>query len=194
MNVSIYKNILDAQNNSEQMYQLIKKFNPLIRKYSYKLGYEDAYADIVVRFIEKIQKINLNTLKSTDDNSMLKYIKKLVQNISNNLFYQSSHTSVIPSLSLSEFENSDLSGIKQKLDHYYSTTDEYPIIITNFLDCNLTPYQADIIKYIFLKDFSVKQVSKIYGVSEEAITISKNRALKKLKKILYPDLSEKQKN
>ena len=59
MNVSIYKNILDAQNNSEHMYQLIKKFNPLIQKYSYKLGYEDAHADIVVRFIEKIQTIDL---------------------------------------------------------------------------------------------------------------------------------------
>ena len=192
MNESIYKNIVNAQNDSEQMYQLIKKFDPLIRKYSYKLGYEDAYSDIVVQFIEKIQKLNLKTLKSTDDHSMLKYIKKIVQNISYNLFYQSSHTSVTPVFSLSEFENSDLSGIKQKLDSYYSTIDEYPIIINNFLDCNLTPYQADIIKYVFLKDYSVKQVAKLYGVSEEAITISKNRALKKLKKSLYSNLSEKQ--
>ena len=99
---------------------------------------------------------------------MLNYIKKLVQNISYNLYYHSTHASVIPSLSLSEFENSDLSGIKQKLDCCYSTTD--------FLECNLTPYQANIIKYVFLKDYSIKQVSKIYGVFEEAITISKNRA------------------
>lgn len=194
MNESIYKNIVNAQNDSEQMYQLIKKFDPLIRKYSYRLRYEDAYSDIVLLFIEKIQKVNLNTLKSTNDNSMLKYIKKLVQNISYNLYYHSTHTSVIPSFSLSEFENSDLSGIKQKLDCYYSTTDECPIVTTDFLECNLTPYQANIIKYIFLKDYSIKQVSKIYGVSEEAITISKNRALKKLKKNLSPDSSKNQKN
>ena len=135
---------------------------------------------------KKIQKVNLNTLKSTNDNSILKYIKKLVQNISYNLHYHSTHTSAIPNFSLSEFENSDLSGIKQKLDCYYSTTD--------VLECNLTPYQANMIKYIFLKDYSIKQVSKIYGVSEEAITLSKNRALKKLKKNLSPDSSKNQKN
>lgn len=143
---------------------------------------------------KKIQKVNLNTLKSTNDNSILKYIKKLVQNISYNLHYHSTHTSAIPNFSLSEFENSDLSGIKQKLDCYYSTTDEYPIVTTDVLECNLTPYQANMIKYIFLKDYSIKQVSKIYGVSEEAITLSKNRALKKLKKNLPPDSSKNQKN
>lgn len=59
MNESIYKNIANAQNDSEEMYQLIKKFDPLIRKYSYKLGYEDAYSDIVLPFIEKNTKNKL---------------------------------------------------------------------------------------------------------------------------------------
>ena len=63
MNESIYKNIVNAQNDSEQMYQLIKKFDPLIRKYSYRLRYEDAYSDIVLLFIEKIQKVKLKYTK-----------------------------------------------------------------------------------------------------------------------------------
>jgi hypothetical protein len=31
---------------------LIEKFNPLLKKYAYKLSYDDAYNDLLLNFIE----------------------------------------------------------------------------------------------------------------------------------------------
>lgn len=56
-----------------------------------------------------------------------------------------------------------------------------PLIFWDFLNSLLTKHQAQIVMYIVAKGFSVNQVAKIYGVSPEAITLSKNRAYKKLR-------------
>ncbi len=38
--------------NSKYVLELIKKFNPLIKKYSYSLNYDDAEQDLIVALIE----------------------------------------------------------------------------------------------------------------------------------------------
>lgn len=43
--------IASAQhNNSESLLALIEKFKPLLKKYAYKLHYEDAYYDLQLDF------------------------------------------------------------------------------------------------------------------------------------------------
>lgn len=45
--------IASAQhNNSESLLALIEKFKPLLKKYAYKLHYEDAYYDLQLDFIQ----------------------------------------------------------------------------------------------------------------------------------------------
>lgn len=53
--------IASAQhNNSESLLALIEKFKPLLKKYAYKLHYEDAYYDLQLDFIQIILTINLD--------------------------------------------------------------------------------------------------------------------------------------
>lgn len=42
-----------------------------------KLDYKDTYNDIIILFIEKIQKLKCQELRTTDDYTLLKYIKRL---------------------------------------------------------------------------------------------------------------------
>ncbi len=46
---------------------LIEKFKPLLKKYAYKLSYEDAYNDLLVDFIELIHNIQIYYIYNKDE-------------------------------------------------------------------------------------------------------------------------------
>lgn len=47
------------QGDEEAMLELIKRFQPLIRKYARKLEYDDAYEDCLLFFIELVKTMDL---------------------------------------------------------------------------------------------------------------------------------------
>lgn len=179
MDKTILEMLQEAQNDPNAMYRLVTKFEPLVTKFAKRLNYEDAHSEITLLFIEKIQKIDCNRFKATDDYTLLKYIKKVVENISCDLSrgYISRLRMEIP-VSNKSFEHGTLIK-KQQSDCLYN--DEYSLIIQDLLERLLTPYQVAVIKAIVLSGYPVNQVAKQYGVTPEAITITKNRALKKLR-------------
>lgn len=66
--------IASAQhNNSESLLALIEKFKPLLKKYAYKLHYEDAYYDLQLDFIQIILTINLDAALSTPLRLLLRF-------------------------------------------------------------------------------------------------------------------------
>lgn len=53
-----YQSILDVQNgNKEGLLELLNQFKPLLNKYSRKLGYEDAFYDLQLSFIENKREV-----------------------------------------------------------------------------------------------------------------------------------------
>lgn len=72
--------IASAQhNNSESLLALIEKFKPLLKKYAYKLHYEDAYYDLQLDFIQIILTINLDAQKQKSEGALVNYICNSVQ-------------------------------------------------------------------------------------------------------------------
>ena len=54
----------DAEKHDEKaMVELIERFSPLFKKYALKLGYEDAYEDIILWFIELVKSGKLASLQ-----------------------------------------------------------------------------------------------------------------------------------
>jgi hypothetical protein len=49
--------------NNDATLALIEKFNTLLKKYAYKLFYDDAYSDLLVDFIELLHNIQLDHLR-----------------------------------------------------------------------------------------------------------------------------------
>ena len=53
-----YQSILDVKNgNKEGLLELLKQFKSLLNKYSRKLGYEDAFHDLQLSFIENKRRV-----------------------------------------------------------------------------------------------------------------------------------------
>ncbi|WP_425446390.1 helix-turn-helix domain-containing protein [Dethiothermospora halolimnae] len=71
----MFKTIKKAKNGDQDaLLFLINKFKPLIKKYSRQLTYEETETDLVICFIEKIKKFNLNKIKNKNDAMIISYI------------------------------------------------------------------------------------------------------------------------
>lgn len=67
--------IRNAQDgNQDAMMTIIRRFNPLLRKYGRKLGYEDATDDLTVELIEQIKEFQISKLRSTSEGAIVNYI------------------------------------------------------------------------------------------------------------------------
>lgn len=72
--------ITSAQhNNPDSLLALIEKFKPLLKKYAYKLHYEDAYYDLQLDFIQIILSINLDAQNQKSEGALVNYICNSVQ-------------------------------------------------------------------------------------------------------------------
>ena len=67
-----------ADTNDSAVLNLSALFNPLLKKYAYKLSYEDAYNDLLLFFIELIKKLSRNPLRKQEDKYYLSYIKNSI--------------------------------------------------------------------------------------------------------------------
>ena len=156
---------------------LIDKFQPLLKKYAYKLDYEDAYNDLLLNFIEFISHVKMNDIRNSDDNTLLSYINRSVYHAFISL---SKSNSVLKKNSpMSFYEDND--NYNFLWDKYLAEDDEYRQIEYDFLYKVLTKREAEIIIYLFHLSYTVKEISAFYGVSPAAITQAKKNAIKKLK-------------
>ncbi|HVJ49093.1 helix-turn-helix domain-containing protein [Desulfitobacterium sp.] len=67
-NKSLKELIIEAQNgDSEAPEKLINRLSPLLKKYSYKLGYDDACSDLSLWILEAIRRYKPNVIWETND-------------------------------------------------------------------------------------------------------------------------------
>lgn len=64
-----------SQGDSHATIQLITQFQPLLRKYTKMLDYEDAYEDLLLKFLELLKSGNLIRLNSSHEAAILLYFK-----------------------------------------------------------------------------------------------------------------------
>lgn len=161
--------------NRDSTLELIKKFNPLLKKYSYKLRYDDAYDDLLIDFIKLLNNVQLKVLRDTSEGTIVSYICKSIRGsyIKRIITLKKLHT-IVPFSALSDSEL------------YYaetasSTSDTYFELEFTGVDRVLTELELSVIKMIFLLSYTVSEIAYIYGISRQAVNQTKNRALKKLK-------------
>ena len=80
----LYETIDRAQNgDKEAMQKLVDQFTPLMRNRANKLGYEDAYENIRLYFIELIYFMKLEKIRLKEDGGITSYINASVDNFYN---------------------------------------------------------------------------------------------------------------
>lgn len=158
--------------------KLIDCFDGLLKKYARLLNYEDAYNDVVLFFIELINKLHGELWVGTNsDGKIVNYIQKALRNEYIRLSKKQSSLRTIAFTDLNIDNNSPVEKLlskeaETKLYEYFPK------------DATLSMLEKQTIIMIFGYGYTVSEIATISGKSRQAINQTKLRALSKLEKIL----------
>lgn len=168
----LYDMIIKSQNGDKKsLMEIIKKFNPIIKKYSRKLSYDGADSDLIISLIETIFFLPiLNNSNLKKDEYIVGYISTSVKNKYINLAKKNTK------ISINETEL-NLDFITNKM--IFSAEDN--IFIKDLLD-RLTKLQKKVIILKFFNGYTDNEIACNLHISRQSVNRTKNRALKKLRK------------
>lgn len=176
MNNKIFTLIEKSATDKDSMLELLKIFEPLLKRYAYKLSYEDAYNDLQLFMIELIRKLNKKNLNKTEDKFYLSYIKRSIEHKYIELSGKLNNTNKYSfNYYASDIEFEDL------LDNNNVELDDYSLLLLNDLRQALTQNEYEIIYLLFYKNYSVAEIAAKKQMSRQYINNCKLKALKKLK-------------
>jgi len=160
--------------NPECILEIINKFNPLIKKYSYLLNYDDAEQDLIVALIEIVYKLPLNKIPTKcPDKYIVSYIHYALKN---KYIYLSKKQSIL----LKQSDELDLNICESSI----TSQDLYNYVFVKDLLNQVTELQRTILILKFIKNYSETEISNILDISRQSVNKAKNRALVTLKKYL----------
>lgn len=165
------------QGDQAAMLELINRFQPLLKKYARKLGYDDAYEDCLLFFIELVTFIDLKKLNDRNDQAVVAYIKVSVKH-----FYDKRIRKVIEENR--EIAFSDLS--KEQKYYVESKTakpDEKDIFMEFGIDKRLSSKEKRILDLVYIKGYTTTELARRLLKSKQTVNQLKKRALGKLKDI-----------
>lgn len=166
--ISIYQKIGDK----DILEELILKFTPLLKKYSIKSSkssFEDSMQDLIVTFIEILNKIPLN--KFNEDKYILSYISKSIKN---------KHISLLSENFKENLFYYDENLLKNKLK-FYDLTERIELLELFKI---LSIKEQRILYLIYFVDMSIVNIANKYKTSRQNINQIKLCSLKKLKKYI----------
>lgn len=167
------------EGNPDDIESLITKFDPILKKYSRKLFWEDAYNDMIVEFIDLIHKFPIQNLRSKDDGVLVNYIAQSVRNVYLALlrdFFNSPQEVT----SLDEATE----ALKLETIAYVDKREE-----DNFQDLlalcpDLTEKERAVLTQIYYWGYTSVEIAASLSTSKQNINQIKQRGLKKLRKKL----------
>ncbi|MCC0627919.1 MULTISPECIES: sigma factor-like helix-turn-helix DNA-binding protein [unclassified Clostridioides] len=174
MKKSFYELIISSRRNSvEDLQEILFTFEPLLKKLSKFLHYEEGNTDLIIFFIELLKKMDLEKFNMKNDGAIVKYIHK---SLLNKTFELSKKYSKIK-FKFVEFDENVL-NIDIQLDKCFF---EESICFYEYVFKELCGIQRKVIFYKYLKGYSDKEISMKLNISRQAVNKAKNRAFKKIK-------------
>ena len=172
--------IQSQQGDSDAILALIEKFKFSLKKYAFKLRYEDAYYDLLADFVELIGNMCIDRILDRSDKAVIayiyasiynSYIKKLI-NLKRQKCYE-----LLPYEALSEND-------KNYLEVASAIYDSHTILELAGIAHVLTQRELSAIRMLFQLQYSIPEIASAWKVSEQTVRLTKDRALKKIKKWL----------
>lgn len=166
-------NLIPKAKNGDQnaMMEIIKRFTPIIKKYAYKLNYEDTEQDLILNLIQTIHKMPLlnfdgqavSYITSSIRHCYIMHLQKHIQKREREVYYEQ-----------------DFTGSSDENLNIYN---EIHIDLQSALD-KLSPIQREIIisKFFFYK--SDKDITAMLNISRQTVYKNKIKALEILRKEL----------
>ena len=172
--MKLYEKMLIAKKEKTFMLELIKKFNPLIQKYSLllEIDKDDAISELTLEFIEIVNSFP-GKKNYISDKYILSYIRKCIRNA---YIAKSTETAKLKAVYLEDSFDSEPACFQ------HST-----VWISDILAAlSLTQRKVILLKYYY--GYSVVEISKKLSISRQAVNQAKNRGLRKLKTIITKEM------
>ena len=173
---NLYDCIVKAKNNDkESMLALCKKFDPLLKKYTKALAYEDAYNDLQEAFLYTIKKIPIELEQFCQDKYILSYIKSSIR-----------HKFIYLNKKDEEYENhvcflSEKTLFKTILVDNSSNYSIRDIMLLTDIEHLLTEKEWKLFVLKILKGYSDSDIAAMLHISRQAVNKQINKMKKKLK-------------
>lgn len=142
------------------VYEVFKK---LIKLYAARLGYEDAVSELTLCLIEVVCGMDLSRFESDDSFGIQKYIAVCLRN-----------RYIVLSMKKCEYEKCTV-PIYDNVAAKKEKTDE--VIMLNQAFNLLNQRQKEVLIYKYIYGYSDVELSKMYGISRQAVNGLKIRAL-----------------
>lgn len=154
--------------------ELLSRFDPLLRKYSRELNYEDSYEDLRLFFIELVMKLKDSPLVKKGDGYLVNYISASVKH---HYIFLSKSSRRLPILF------SDISE-EQRNHLEYITAQESAPKLSDYFPVNdlLSEREIAILDMHYVQGYSISEIANLFQISRQAINQSKNKAINKIKK------------
>ena len=173
---TICDRISKAKNRDhDSMMELFSIFKPLLKKYAYKLGYEDAEADLNLNMIQLIY--DMPTFRN--DGQAVSYIKQSIHN------YFIKH--VKQQIQLREKECSYDPDIIKNMEKLAENFSEPYIDLYAAIE-KLPEKQRLVIIYKFIYMMSDSEVMDKLHISRQSVYVNKKKAIKRLRKLLNNEI------
>lgn len=158
-----------VNNNSEEaLLELLRRFQPLLNKYAYKLSdYEDAYSELQLHLIQLIKNMPSGA-SSWNAGQLVSYIAKSIYTHYIKLSKQHCFR-----------ENNIIEFNPEIMDS--PANENNTIFLKDYLQ-NLNSSQREIIFLHYFQGLSIQEIALLKNVSRQAINKIKNQALKHLQK------------
>lgn len=176
MNNELFQLLSYAQNGDKKATEeLYLKFSKLIKKFGKIVESEEAETDIIIFFLEFIKKINLKKLENKSYGEIINYIYVSLKNYTFSLIKQS---------------------LKKKIDEcnivadqiYYDSYEKFELTDTLNSLKKLSKIQKQIILDIYLYNYKISEIAKLFNISRQAVNQNKIKALKEIEnKIIKED-------
>lgn len=169
---SLYEAILNAvENNDEKSkLQILEKFNKAIKYYARRLNYYCAETDLIIFILALINKLNLKKIKKFEENTVVKYINSCIKYEYIRLSKKSSIINTHEIL----IDKDVIDYIDNNIQVFLTEDTEF----INIMAKDLTGNQRMVFLYL-VKGYSITEISKLMGISRQAVDkIKKRIALK----------------
>jgi RNA polymerase sigma factor (sigma-70 family) len=178
MEICLYKSIVEYQNgNNEHVEELIEKFSPLLKKYAYKLKYEDALSDLILIFIETLNKIPIERFTKNDQGAIFNYLSHSIYNA-----YISLMKNYIRRLNTHIYYEDEWNNIKSK-----EVPVDTAIDIHDALEY-LSEKEREVIMKSFFEGYRDVELAFMYGVTRQAICNIKRKSYQKMKTKFFKEV------
>ena len=164
----LFETVLEAQKGSEKAkLELVERFQPTIRRNAWKLNREDGKEEMTLAFLEILESMNLEKLRSREDGVIVAYFKNALHH----------------AFSIDNTEEQEREAVLAQDGWNTAGKDRY--FFTLFEGCSeLTEKEKKVLTLIYYAGYSATEVAAAWGTSKQNVNQIKRRGLGKLKKSL----------